>query len=109
MKKVIIESPYAGDVEENMKYLQRCIKDSLEYGEAPFASHLMYTEALDDTKPEDRNLGIQAGFNWGYAAHYIVVYGDLGISKGMEKAIKYYSQLGKEIRYRSLYDVRVTK
>ena len=29
MKKVIIESPYAGDIERNIKYARVCLKDSL--------------------------------------------------------------------------------
>jgi len=42
MKKVIIESPYAGNIEQNIKYrLRACLKDSLTRGEAPLASHLL--------------------------------------------------------------------
>lgn len=83
MIKTVIESPYAGDVEANMEYLNSCIRHSLYSGEAPFASHLMYTTALCDKIPEERKLGIEAGFEWHSTAEKIVFYVDLGISRGM--------------------------
>ena len=44
MRLVIFESPYAGDVEANTEYARRCVRDSLMRGEAPIASHLLYTQ-----------------------------------------------------------------
>lgn len=44
MKRVILESPYAGDVERNLTYARECVRDSLSRGEAPIASHLLYTQ-----------------------------------------------------------------
>lgn len=64
MRLVIIESPYKGDRERNVRYLRACIRDCLRRGEAPFASHRMYTDALDDDIPEERALGIEAGLAW---------------------------------------------
>ena len=51
MKKVIIESPFAGDTETNIKYARECLRDSIFRGEAPLASHVLYTQdgVLDDT------------------------------------------------------------
>ena len=40
MKLVVVESPYAGDVETNVRYARAAIRDCLMRGEAPFASHL---------------------------------------------------------------------
>lgn len=47
---VIIESPYAGDVDRNLEYLRAAMRDCLKRGEAPFASHALYTQpgVLDD-------------------------------------------------------------
>ena len=87
MRRVIIESPYAGDIEANKAYLQRCIRDSLFRGEAPFASHQMYTDALDDSDPDQRRQGMLAGLRWLWCADAVVVYGDRGISPGMQWAI----------------------
>lgn len=87
MKRVIIESPFAGDVERNKTYLRSCIRDSILRGEAPFASHRMYTDALDDLLPEERKLGIEAGFAWRVVANLTAFYVDYGYSGGMRLAI----------------------
>lgn len=86
MKKVIIESPFAGDVKRNIEYAKLCLKDSLNRGEAPFASHLLYTQVLNDEISEERELGIKAGFEWGNVADLRAFYIDYGISPGMKKA-----------------------
>ena len=102
MKRVIIESPYSGDVVSNMHYLDACMRDSLERGEAPFASHLIYTKYLDDTKEEERNKGIHAGFAWGSVADFVAVYIDNGISKGMEYGIENAKKNNLKVEYRSI-------
>ena len=94
VKLVYLESPYAGDVEKNIKYARLCMKDSLNRGEYPFASHLLYTQEniLDDSNPSERTLGIVAGFAFAKLCSKTVIYADLGISNGMmlgiEDAIK---------------------
>ena len=104
MKRVIIESPFAGDREENIKYARACMKDCLKRGEAPLASHLLYTQEgiLDDNDPEERKLGINSGLEWGKVADKTVVYTDNGISKGMEFGIKNAQGEGREVVYRKL-------
>lgn len=89
MRRVIIESPYAGDVEENLRYLRACLADSLRRGEAPYASHGLYTQpgVLNDDDPEERRQGIDAGFAWWSAAELVCFYVDRGWSKGMEGAL----------------------
>lgn len=70
MPLVVIESPYTGDVEGNVAYAKRCVMDCLKRGEAPYASHLFFTQPgiLDDLKPEERMRGILAGLAWAVAA-----------------------------------------
>lgn len=104
MTRVIIESPYAGDIDKNIEYARRCIADSLSRGEAPFASHLLYTQPgiLNDNIPEERRLGIEAGLLWGEMAEKTVVYIDLGISKGMQYGIDKALQSGRKIEYRKI-------
>jgi hypothetical protein len=105
MIKVIIESPYAGDVERNEKYARECMADCFKRGEAPFASHLLYTQigVLNDLIPDERKLGIDAGLIWGACADKTVLYTDLGISKGMQYGIDNANKVGRQIEYRSLY------
>jgi len=101
-RRVILESPYAGDVQRNVAYAEAALADSLKRGEAPFASHLLYTRVLDDTIPSERGLGIGAGFAWGAVAEACVVYRDLGITKGMQMGIDRAHELGIEVEMRNL-------
>lgn len=102
-KLVYLESPYAGDVEKNIKYARLCMKDSINRGEYPFASHLLYTQEniLDDSDPVERTLGIVSGFAFAKLCSKTVIYADLGISNGMmlgiEDAIK--NKRTIEVRY----------
>lgn len=101
---VILESPFAGDVEKNLEYARKCMRDCFLRGEYPFASHLLYTQdgVLDDDNPKERKLGIKAGLDWGKCANKTVVYTDFGISDGMKEGIQSAEDLGKEIEFRSL-------
>jgi len=78
MKRIIIESPYAGDVERNEKYARECMKDCLNRGESPMVSHLLFTQVLNDNIPYERELGINAGLAWLTAAEKHVFYIDYG-------------------------------
>lgn len=100
--KVIIESPYAGDVKKNVEYARKCMRDCFDRGEFPFASHLLYTQCLDDAIPNERTLGINAGLEWGKHAEKTVVYTDLGISKGMKYGIENALDNGRLIEYREI-------
>ena len=102
MRLVIIESPYAGDVEGNVTYARACMADSLRRGEAPLASHLLYTQMLDDLLPSERMLGIDSGLAWAVKADATVVYTDKGMSRGMEYGIDHAKAHGREIEYRTL-------
>lgn len=106
MRLVIIESPYAGDVDANIAYARAAVRDSLLRGEAPIASHLLYTQpgVLDDGIPEERQHGIDAGLAWRHVSEATVVYTDRGISKGMEYGIAAAIKAGKPVEYRSLGD-----
>jgi hypothetical protein len=105
MKRVVIESPYAGDVERNIQYARECVVDSLKRGEAPYASHLFYTQEgiLDDLNSEERKQGIEAGFAWGEVANAVAVYEDYGISNGMRLGVERAKKQGLPIEYRKLY------
>lgn len=105
MIRVILESPYAGDIERNIEYARLCVRDSLSKGEAPIASHLLYTQEgiLDDDNPTERIWGIDAGLAWKEVAEKHVFYIDYGYSKGMEYAKKYATTNNIPIEERKLY------
>jgi hypothetical protein len=84
----IIESPFAGDLGRNHKYLARAIQDSISQGEVPFASHGFYPHFLNDLNLDERRLGMDLGYKfWPFAA-LIAFYMDYGISSGMEIALE---------------------
>ncbi len=108
MKRVILETPYKGNdweaTEENIRFARMCAHDCLMRGEAPFASHLLYTQdgILNDKVPQERNLGIEAGFAWKTAADATAVYINRGISQGMHLGIRAAIANGQKFEYRCL-------
>jgi hypothetical protein len=99
MKRVILESPFAG-----VQYARACVRDSLLRGEAPIASHLLYTQAgiLNDDIPAERQHGIDAGLAWRHVSDGTVVYTDFGVSRGMQYGIDAALSAGKSVEYRTL-------
>lgn len=94
---VIVESPFAAangrSVADHLIYLRRCLRHSFDQGEAPFASHALYPFFLDDSKPDEREAGIRMGYSfWDILApssgDLIAFYTDLGMSPGMQRALK---------------------
>jgi hypothetical protein len=106
MRLVILESPYAGDIKMNVEYARACVRDSLSRGEAPIASHLLYTQEgiLRDEDPDERQWGIDAGLAWKAVAQGSVVYCDLGVSKGMEYGMAAAKEAGLPVEIRYIYE-----
>lgn len=99
----VIESPFGGEHREgNERYGHQCIADSIARGEAPFASHLLYTTALDDDDPDQRRMGIMRGLEVGKRMDLTAVYTDLGITKGMRQGIKAAEDAGRPVEYRTI-------
>lgn len=98
MKRVVIESPLAArdgwSMSKHIKYARECLADSLERGEAPIASHLLYPRGvggpLDDGDEEQRHRGIYAGLAWAERADLAVFYLGMGESPGMQAARLFY-------------------
>jgi hypothetical protein len=101
--RVIVESPFAGGF-ANVKYSRECIRDCLDRGESPFASHLLYTQkgVLNDTVPDERRKGIEAANGWLTVADFVAVYMDLGVTRGMLIGVMKAARNGKPIHLRWL-------
>ena len=102
---VILESPYAGDIEKNVAYARACVRDSLSRWEAPIASHLLYTQPgiLNDQVEAERQWGMDAGLAWAKKADATVVYCDHGISNGMRYGIDNAIRAGRPVEHRLIY------
>lgn len=105
---VIIESPFSAPTQDkiirNVYYAMLAVRDSLGRSEAPYASHLFYTQMLDDEVPDERMLGIAAGLDIGKFATRTAVYLDLGVSRGMQYGVDAAMQAGRPVQGRYLFD-----
>ena len=103
---VIIESPFRGatpaEEAEHVRYAREALADSIRRGECPFASHLLYPQALSDSLPHERALGIALGMEWARFVDFVAVYTDRGISDGMSSSIEKHLAAGRTIEYRRL-------
>lgn len=114
LRLVVIESPYGrrpdgeraspAEVEANLAYLRECMAHSLARGEAPFASHGLYTQpgVLDDRDSSERRKGMDAGFAWGARADRVVVYCDRGVTLGMREGVERARRAGQPVEYRRI-------
>ena len=106
MRLVIIESPWRALTEEERKrnrdYALIALRDSLDRGEAPQASHLLHTQVLNDRLQPERDLGIEAGLEWANVAECMVLYVDRGLSPGMKSARDFAKAVGLPVEQRSL-------
>ena len=98
MKKVYICSRYRGDVDRNVRSAKRYCLFAVTKGYLPIAPHLFFTRFLDDSIPEQRELGIQMGLELLDLCDEIWVFGN-EITEGMEREIKSASsRFGRNIR-----------
>lgn len=102
MKRVMIESPFAGDVAANSRYARACMMDSLARGEAPLAGHLLWTQVLHDARADERAQGLDCCLSWLFAAELVAVYTDRGVSPGMARAIEAAISTGMPVVWRRL-------
>lgn len=102
---VILESPFAPTDrytnEEAIAYACEAMLDSLRRMEAPYLSHLLYPRVIPD-EGHLREFGLQAAQSWINVCTRMVVYTDLGISSGMQQAIRKAERHGLQITYRAI-------
>lgn len=105
MKRVYVASPFKGatveETRQNIVYADLCMLDSLERGEAPFLSHLLYTRVWAET-PELRERGLLAGDAWRDGSELVAFYLDLGWTPGIERASSWALARGRLVEHRYL-------
>lgn len=104
VKRVVLESPYRGDIDRNVLYARRAVRDSILRGESPSPMHLVHTQPgiLRDEIPEERALGIKLHLLWIEVADAVVMYVDYGVSDGMKEAEDEANRLLKSVYYRRI-------
>jgi hypothetical protein len=124
MRRVIVESPFAGrggswsylepesqarsqfvsrnDAKLNLAYAKSLCRYLALRGDAPYASHVFATQFLNDELPEERICGIELGLFWGVCAQVSVVGVDRGLTRGMCQGIEHAKRDGRAIEWVSL-------
>lgn len=106
--KVIIESPYSAkpgyDIGDNLRFARNVCMYAIFQGRNPFASHLFYTQFLDDSDPVARSLGIQLGLQWAETADevWFCLRPDEEMTRGMEYAFEYYQRHNEKTKWKPL-------
>lgn len=93
---VYVCSPYAGNVEENVRKACAYCRYVTDQGGIPLAPHLYLPQFLDEET--ERELALFMDIALLSRCAEIWVFGDI-ISEGMEKEIQYAQRKGKLIRY----------
>ena len=93
MKLVYICSPYAGNIEKNVRFARAACLYAAEHGCAPVAVHLLYPQILDDAIPAQREIGIRMGLRVLASCDELWICGER-ISHGMSCEIAEAERLG---------------
>lgn len=95
---VFICSPYAGDTECNTIKARDYCRFAVSEGMIPVAPHLMYPQFMDDSDPEQRELGLFFGLVLITKCVELWVFGDR-ITEGMKREIGKAKSRNTPIRY----------
>ena len=95
---VYICSPYAGDIEANVAAARRYSRFAVDEGYIPIAPHLLFPQFLNDSDPNERELGLFFGNALMSKCAEVWVFGSR-ISSGMESEIKRAKRKDYRLRY----------
>lgn len=95
-KKVYVCSPLSGNIERNIKKAKEYCREVSLKGFLPVASHIYFTQFLDDNNLEERNMGMDMGLELLKLCDEVWIFGDR-ISEGMKKEIEFAKELNIKI------------
>lgn len=95
---VYIRSPYAGEIEKNVKAAKGYSRFAVEKGYIPIAPHLLFPQFLNDANPKERQLGLFFGNALMSKCSEVWVFGSR-ISAGMEAEINRAKWKNYRLRY----------
>lgn len=98
MKLVYICSPLRGNVERNIRKANGYCRFAATKSVVPLAPHAMFTGFLDDTIPEEREIGLAMGLELIKRCSELWVFGNR-MSEGMKAEIKVAEELNIPIQY----------
>ena len=95
---VYICSPYAGDIDKNVKAAKDYSRFAVDKGYIPITPHLLFPQFLNDANPKERQLGLFFGNALMSKCSEVWVFGKT-ISSGMEAEIKRARWKNYRLRY----------
>lgn len=95
---VFICSPYAGDVEVNVRNARAYSRFAVERGAIPVAPHLLFPQYMDDNDPDERDLALFMGIALMTKCAELWVFG-ARVSPGMAAEIAKATARNMPIRY----------
>lgn len=95
---VFICSPYAGDIEKNVKAARDYCRFAVGNGYIPVAPHLLFPQFMNDADPLERELGLFFGNALMSKCSEVWVFGS-NISTGMQAEIKRARWKNYRLRY----------
>lgn len=95
-RKVYICAPLGGDITGNLRKARKYTKYALLCGVAPVVPHF-YAECLDDSNPEEREIGMSAGLSLLWFCDEMWIFGN-EITDGMKQEIQFCNSLNIPIR-----------
>ena len=104
MKKVYICAPLSGDVEGNLEKAKRYSEYALRCGAAPVTPHF-YALCLDDSVPEEREMGMAAGLSLLWFCDEVWVFDDQP-TEGMRAEIKLAHNLNIKVRIVKEHEIK---
>lgn len=107
VKRIFVCSPYAGQVEHNVKIAQAVCRQVILEGHAPFAPHLHYPGIVDDSVPQERDTGIKSGLVFMSVCDEVWAFVGNGITPGMTQELEFAKNLG--IKVKKLLRIRTYK
>jgi hypothetical protein len=102
---VYICAPLGGSVEENIEMAKRYMAYALKCGAAPVVPHF-YAFALDDSIPEERQLGRNAGLSLLWMCDEAWIFGE-EMTEGMRAETSFCRTMG--VKTRKITDSQVNK
>lgn len=95
---VYICSPYAGDIDKNIKAARSYSRFAVDNGYIPIAPHLLFPQFMNDADPDERDLGLFFGNALMSKCSEVWVFGN-NITAGMTAEIKRARWKNYRLRY----------
>ena len=97
-KKIFVSSPLRGNLVINIENAKKYCHWVVNKNHIPYAPHIFFTQFLDDEIPEERDFGLNAGFEFLKVCDELWVFGSR-ISEGMQMEIDLANELKMPIVY----------